>query len=69
MDTADSHHVGQHNLRTLLDEAGRIAGLESLDFTVERELIEQLCEAQNRPLRVAVIGEFSTGKSTFINAS
>ncbi len=68
MDTADSLHACQHDLRALLDEAGQIAGLESLDFTAERELLERLREQQDRPLGVAVLGEFNSGKSTFINA-
>lgn len=38
------------------------------DLAAERILLEQLREQQDRPLRVAIIGEFSTGKSTFINA-
>ena len=55
-------------LYTLLDEAAAIDGLAPLDFAAERILLDQLRAEQERPLRVAVIGEFSTGKSTFINA-
>jgi len=68
MDTADTLHARQRELQALLDEAGRIAGLESLDFTAERQLLDRLREQEDRPLGVAVIGEFNSGKSTFINA-
>lgn len=68
MDTADTLHARQRDLQALLDEAGQIADLESLDFTAERALLERLREQQDRPLGVAVLGEFSSGKSTFIGA-
>jgi predicted GTPase len=56
-------------LSDLLDEAANIDGLTPLDLAAERALLEQLREEQHRPLRVAIIGEFNTGKSTFINAA
>lgn len=55
-------------LSALLDEAANIDGLTPLDLAAERTMLKQLREQQDRPLRVAIIGEFSTGKSTFINA-
>lgn len=57
-----------NTLYTLLGEAAAIDGLAALDLAAERALLDQLHAEQERPLRVAVIGEFSTGKSTFINA-
>ncbi len=57
-----------NTLYTLLGEAAAIDGLAALDLAAERTLLDQLRAEQERPLRVAVIGEFSTGKSTFINA-
>ncbi len=56
-----------NTLYTLLEEAA-IDGLADLDLAAERDLLDRLHAEQERPLRVAVIGEFSTGKSTFINA-
>ena len=32
------------------------------------EEIKTLCESEARPLHIAVVGEYSSGKSTFINA-
>ncbi len=59
---------GMKTLSDLLDDAANVDGLTPLDLAAERALLEQLREQQHRPLRVAIIGEFSTGKSTFINA-
>jgi len=55
-------------LSSLLDEAANVDGLTPLNLAAERALLEQFREQQHRPLRIAIIGEFSTGKSTFINA-
>ncbi|MEA3640134.1 MAG: dynamin family protein [Lamprobacter sp.] len=65
-----AHRVDNHldTLTGLIDEAANIDGLTPLELSAERALLEQLREHQDRPLRVAIIGEFSTGKSTFINA-
>lgn len=68
MEPADPIAACLQTLYTLLDEAGGIDGLAPLDLAAERTLLDQLRAEQDRPLRVAVIGEFSTGKSTFINA-
>lgn len=56
----------QDSFRALLAELRRAAGsLERLDLVGETE---SLAVEQTRPLRVAVVGEFNAGKSTFINA-
>ncbi|MDI1478766.1 dynamin family protein [Polyangium sp. y55x31] len=50
----------------LLDELGRSArALERLDVVTS---IEAIAVERERPLRVAVVGEFNAGKSTFLNA-
>ncbi|WP_201217808.1 dynamin family protein [Halochromatium roseum] len=68
METAHPIDASLQTLTALLDDAANIDGLTPLDLAAERALLEQLREQQDRPLRVAIIGEFSTGKSTFINA-
>jgi hypothetical protein len=68
MEPTDPIAAHPQTLYTLLDEAAAIDGLAPLDLAAERTLLDQLRAQRYRPLRVAVIGEFSTGKSTFINA-
>ena len=55
-------------LFSLIEEAETIESVKPLDFAREKSLLGELEQVLDRPLRVAVIGEFSTGKSTFINA-
>jgi hypothetical protein len=68
MEPANRFDTHLHTLTGLLEEAANIEGLTPLDLAAERALLEHLRKEQDRPLRVAIIGEFSTGKSTFINA-
>jgi hypothetical protein len=68
MEPIDHIAAGLQTLSSLLDEAASIDGLAPLDLADERALLDELRAQQDRLLRVAVIGEFSTGKSTFINA-
>ena len=57
---------GEESFRGVLGELRRAAGaLERLDLV---SACEALAVEQKRPLRVAVVGEFNAGKSTFINA-
>lgn len=55
-------------LRGLLDETRGIEPLDALDFTEEFRLFDDLQVQMNRRVALAVVGEFNTGKSTFINA-
>lgn len=68
MERADPIAAHLKTLYTLLDEAAAIDDLAPLELAAERSLLDQLRAERERPLRVAVIGELSTGKSTFINA-
>ncbi|WP_282755482.1 dynamin family protein [Desulfuromonas thiophila] len=65
-----AQHIGtcMQKLSDLIEESSGIEGMNPLNLAGERTLLESLHEQQDRPLRVAVIGEFSTGKSTFINS-
>ena len=57
---------GEAPFRTVLGELRKAAGaLDRLDLV---GACEALAVEQRRPLRVAVVGEFNAGKSTFINA-
>lgn len=53
-------------IESVLQASARID--EALDFTVETRLLKELTNQLDRSIAVAVVGEFSTGKSTFINA-
>ncbi len=68
MESAQRMGICLQKLSDLLDEAANTDGLTPLNLPAERALLEQLREQEHRPLRVAIIGEFNTGKSTFINA-
>lgn len=68
MEPIDHIAASLQTLSSLLDEAAGIDGLAPLNLADERALLDELRAQQDRPLRVAIIGEFSTGKSTFINA-
>lgn len=64
----ETTHGYLNAVQVLLDEAEHIESLEALDFAEEVRLLGGLRTQLDRPLAVAVVGEFSTGKSTFINA-
>src|SRR4029079_4135032 len=51
---------------TLLSELRRVA--REAEELAARGAIEALAVERERPLRVAVVGEFNAGKSTFLNA-
>ena len=66
--TTDPVATTLSSLYGLLEEAAGTDSLDPLDFGDERTRLDLIREHRDRPLRVAIIGEFSTGKSTFINA-
>lgn len=55
-------------IHELVNKAQQIAAIETLGLSEETQRIQELEAQLQRPLAVAVIGEFSTGKSSFINA-
>ena len=68
MSANDNNSRNVPDVFSLLNQVIRTESLSSLDFDVEQTLLNELQYQSNRPLRIAVVGQFSTGKSTFINS-